>query len=297
MLNLDASQAAASPGPALAAASEAPSIFNYQNYRLFLTDWMKWKKSVQPSYSGAVFAKQAGVSAHTLLGMVCRGERGLGYETIRGFAKATCLRAREALYFEKLVLFNQAKTSEDKAHYFEQVCAAASGSGRDILTQIKDRSAYLSHWYVVAIRELVALPDFSADPEWIARKLKRKISRKQAEEAWEILMKGGLVEARSDGGYVIVSPKLDFDPGTVDFVIRGFHKEYLERAREAIDHEPLPERDLSSFTLSIGEADLEALRARIKEFRLSLNQEFPRNRFDRTRVVAVNTQMLVLTEK
>src|SRR4051812_9246405 len=109
-----AATAATQAAPAWVGAT-APKVYDYSNFRLFLGDWLSWKKGVSPSYSGSIFARKAGLQSHTLFGMVVRGKRNLGSSTIRAFAKAMSLRGREELYFERLVLFNQATSSDDKA--------------------------------------------------------------------------------------------------------------------------------------------------------------------------------------
>lgn len=278
------------------ASSSAPDLYSSLNYREYLSQWLSARKKLQSGYSGAMFAKKARINSHTLLGMVIRGERNLSTETIRGFIRALGLRSKEALYFEKLVLFNQSKDSEDRAYYFEQLHALSQSHGRVLITRIKNHAAYLSHWYVVAIRELVALEDFQADPEWISRKLKKKITKKQAEEAWNLLLELGLVRETPEKRYEVVDPAMDIDPGTVDFAIRNFHKEYLDRAKDAVDGEPLEERELSSLTLSLSDEDVPLLREKIKEFRKKLNTEFPAGTGAKKKVVAVNLQALILTE-
>jgi uncharacterized protein (TIGR02147 family) len=277
-------------------ALQPPELLGALNYREYLARWFASRKRLQPQYSGAIFAKKAGINSHTLLGMVIRGDRNLSADTTRAFVRALGLRGREALYFEKLVLFNQSKNSEDRAFYFDQLCSIGSTSSRKILTQIQDHASYLSHWYNVAIRELVAIDGFQADPAWIAKALKNKITPKQAHEAWELLLRLGMVEPVKGGRYRIVSPSIDIDPGTVDFAIRNFHREYLDLARDAIDGESIEGRQLSSMTFALSDADCELLKERIKEFRKALNTEFPTSEAPRTRVVAVNLQALILTE-
>jgi uncharacterized protein (TIGR02147 family) len=289
----------------------SPSVFDFRDYRPYLGQWLQWKKQENPQYSGAIFAKKAGLKAHSLLGMVIRGERNLSYEPIRGFTRALGLKGRETAFFEKLVLFNQARSSDDKRVYFEELLAAAqptssgqSGSAKafDLLTQIKDHASYLSHWYVVAIREMVELGDFEEAPEWIAAKLKHRITAKQAKQALELLLKIGLIarETAPDGKarMAIRNPIIDIDPGGVDFVLQSYHKQYLDLAKEAIDHDPQEDRDtrdFSSLTLSVTEKDLERLRNRMQEFRKSLNVEFSAKEDMPTRTVAVNFQSLILT--
>jgi uncharacterized protein (TIGR02147 family) len=287
------------------AGNDAPDIFSCLNYREYLARWFAARKQLQSGYSGAMFAKKARISSHTLLGMVIRGERNLSYETTRGFIRALGLKGKEALYFEKLVFFAQSKDSEDRAYYLDQLSSISQGEGKKLITRIKDHASYFSHWYVVAIRELVGVQGFQPDPEWISKKLKRKITKVQAKEAWDLLLHLAMVErvtgpiSGDDGkeNYRIVSPSIDIDPGVIDFALRNYHKEYLERAKAAIDGESIDERELSSLTLSISNQDLPHLKERIKEFRKNLNHEFPTGSGDRSHVVAVNLQALILTQK
>lgn len=278
-------------------ALEAPNVFLFDDYRLFLSQWFDWKKRVQRGYSGAVFAKSAGLSSHSLLGMVIRGNRNLSAKTIRAFCRALSLKGQQALYFEKLVLFNQSGNSEDKAYYLDQLVSVSGGNGKTILTKIKNHARFLSHWYVVAVRELVDLTDFKADPEWISRKLKRKITKRQAREAWEILLELGMVAKNpASGRFEPQELGIDIDPGVIDFAIRNFHKQFLERTKDAVDNDPFGERELSSLTISISKEDLPVLQKKIKDFRRDLNLSFPVSQATPDRVVAVNTQLLVLTE-
>jgi uncharacterized protein (TIGR02147 family) len=271
-----------------------PSVFDYQDYRAFLKDWLFWKKQVQPGYSATIFARKAGIKAHTLLGMVIRGERNLSFETIRHFGKGLGLSQPELAYLEKLVLFNQARTSEDKAHYFQQVFSASRGQAKDMRV-LHDYSDYFSSWHVVAIRELVELKGFSPDPEWICRKLKRKITRKQAQEGWETVVRLGLVE-QVEGRYQLKDRNIDVNLNHASFVMRKFQRDQLKRAEEAIDGEPMNERDLHSVTLAVCEEDMTMIRTQVKEYGRKLLETFPRTDAPKTHLIAVNLQMLTLTE-
>jgi uncharacterized protein (TIGR02147 family) len=290
-------------------------VFDFRDYRAFLKEWLSWKRQQNPHYTGAMFARLAGLKAHTILGMVIRGERNLGYEAIRGFSRAVNISGSEALYFEKLVLFNQAKTGNDRRQYFTELLAASrpdasgkSGSAKafELLSQINDHASYLSHWYVVAIREMIELADFREDPEWIAARLKNRVGAKQVKQAIELLLKIGLIarervgEAEREGSRLVIRhPVIDIDPGGVDFAIQSYHKQFLDLGKEAIDHDPKEDRDtrdFSSLTLSVSDADLERLRKRLQELRKQLNLEFASSKEGPvTRTVAVNFQTLLLT--
>lgn len=279
-----------------------PNVFSYQDYRQFLEDWYTFKKSENPSYSGALFAKKADVKSHSLLGMVMRGKRNLSYKTIRAFLKAMDLETKENIYFEKLVLFNQAGSKEDKAQYFDELHSVSSGDGKKLLTELKDYAEFLSHWYVVAVRELVALEDFKPEAGWISKKLKYKISKRQAQNTWNLLLKLGLVQKSKDGKWEIVHKAMDFDFGMIDFSIQHFHKEYLERTKEAIEKESLDERELSSLTISLTQKELEELKQKMKSFRKEINLSYTDENNQKPaghvpqHVAALNMQLLVLTE-
>lgn len=279
-----------------------PEVLTQLDYRSYLNQWFQAKKKLQPGFSGAMFAKKAGLQSHTILGMVIRGDRNLSSDSIRGFVRAVGLRSKEAIYFEKLVLFNQSRNSEDRAYYFEQLHSIASSSKEGafkLITSIQNHALYLSHWYNAAIREMAHLADFTGNPQWIAAKLKRKITPKQASEALTLLLDLGFLAVKcqenGENKYEVLQASIDIDPNSVDFAIRNFHKEYLERAKDALDGEGLHEREFSSMTMTLSLDDLKLVKARIKEFRQKLNTDFPTSRNPRTEVVAINMQLLQLT--
>lgn len=271
-----------------------PRVFEYRDYRSYLKDWFLARKA--KGYSGAMFAKRAGLASHTLLGMIIRGERNLGYTTIRSFAKALDLKARETLYFEKLVLFNQAKTSEERTEYFNQLVHLSQGQGE--LAKVEGYANYLAHWSTVVIRELVLLEDFQEDFEWMSEKLKRHISKKQAETSWQILKELNLVEQDPQGKWRQSSPSLDIDPGSADFAVRNYHKQYLDLAKDFVDSEPIEERELNSLTLGTDKEQLAKLKEEISEFRKDLNLRYSKEKnSDRPaeEVITLNIQLLKLT--
>ncbi|MBN22911.1 MAG: hypothetical protein CL678_16620 [Bdellovibrionaceae bacterium] len=274
---------------------EVPKVFDFRDYRKFLSRWLDWKKKSNPKFSGAVFARRAGLQSPTLLGMVIRKKRNLGPDTIRAFSKAIELRGKEILYFQNLVFFTQAKKSEDKAYYLEQLHSISPDEHRDILLKIKDHAKFFSRWYVVAIHQMVSIDGFNPDPEWLCKKLKRKITKKQAKEAWQILQELGMVNFEN-GKYKLINPGIDFHPEGIDYALRNYHKDYLDRAKDSIDGDPMEDREVSTFTLAVNDEDLEEIKQRIKKFRLALNRDFPISKNSRKSVVAFNAQLMKLTE-
>jgi uncharacterized protein (TIGR02147 family) len=296
LLSPQAIQSLSVSPPTLGAASVSPDVYAFQDFRAYLTAWFQWKKQVQPHYSGAIFAKKAGFNSHTLLGMVIRGQRNLSATSIRAFCRALGLKGKEATYFEKLVLFNQARNSDDQAYYFEQLLLVSKNKGKAPIVWTHNCSAYLSHWYVVAIREMVAVKGFNPDPEWIVAKLKKRITRKQAEEAWNLLQALGMVSCAADGRWQIVNPLVEIDTIAIPGTLRNFNQEYLDLAKGAVAESPSASHEVTTLTLAIASQDLRKLMDRIYEFRQQINAEFSVTDREADQIVAVNTAVIALSE-
>ena len=277
-----------------------PCVFGYLDYRVYLTDWHAWRKGKQASFSGALFAKKAKLRAHTLLGMVIRGQRNLSQNTVAAFVRALGLSAKRAVYFEKLVFYTQAKHPDDREIYFQAMVRVASGSRQAAagLKPLADYSRYLSSWTFIVVRELVQLADFRPDAEWIARKLKGRLTKREAQIAWDTVLELGLVcfddmlqRYRTDKG------ALDVDPQKIDFVIRRYHKQVLEQTIRSVEDDTLADRELSSLIIPVSEASLEYVRRSLQEFRRETHLELSSQTKNGTAqyVIALNTQMLVMT--
>jgi uncharacterized protein (TIGR02147 family) len=280
--------------------SQAPTIFKFLDYREFLSDWFRWKKSVTPGFSCTVFARKTGLRSHAFFGMVISGKRNLTPRSIRAFSSAINLKPEEYAYFEKLVLFNQARGLSDRNFYFEQLRHAelASRGSQDLVEKLQNSSALLRHWYTVAIFELTDCSEFQPDRDWIAGALKNRVTPLQAADAWKSLVENRLVQKNESTGRWEKTPKLlDFDPDKLDFVIQNFHLEMLNRATDSIQQDTLQDRELSSLTLAVHEEDLELLKKEIKNFRKRINRQFSREDGKSTRLVAINLQLLTLSKK
>ena len=148
-----------------------PSLFKYLDYRAYLRDFYQYKKTKLSTYSLAVFSEKSGLVARNTLKRVMDGERSLNTEMIPKFCLGLGLSAKEKIYFEALVHFNQTQDPESKKHYFsalKQASVHVPGSAVEI---VRDQFEVYSSWYILPIRELVLLKDFKEDANYISKKL------------------------------------------------------------------------------------------------------------------------------
>ena len=154
----------------LSSSRPLPQVHRYLDFRKFLGDWFTAKKQLNPKFSHRMFARLAGQKSPSLLHHVIRGDRNLTAFTTEAFARAMKLPASEAAFFGLLVKLGQATTDEERNEAWERI--AATRRFREARTVEGAGFEYLSHWYYPAIRELALRPDFVADPDWVAERLR-----------------------------------------------------------------------------------------------------------------------------
>lgn len=276
------------------AGSSSVNIFEYLDYRVFLRDFYAQQKRKSAAFSHRAFSRRAGLRSSNYLSLIIKGERDLSPEMAPRFAKACGLAKSEADFFCDLVLYCQAKTTEEKTRHHERL--ARFRKFRDAHELDGEQTAYHQHWYIPALRELLSLPGFEADPKWIAAMLEPPISPKQASEALEILSRLGLLVRGPRGKLTQAQPVVTTGPGPLGHQIFVYHHAMLDLAKRALDDLPREERDISSLTLCVSEAALPRLKQRIREFRrelLQLAEDDP----EPERVVQLNFQMFPLSRR
>lgn len=136
-------------------------------------------------------------------------------------------------------------------------------------------------WHVLVVRALANNPNFKADPQWIAEKLRHKISPKQARIALDLLIGRGLLSHDENTGEVTVCQ--DFIETSHEMpseAIRQHHRGMLNRALEALNEQSVAERLFNSVTLNFKPEDLELAKKRIVDFNRAFHDEFGNNNSD-----------------
>jgi uncharacterized protein (TIGR02147 family) len=265
-------------------------VFRYLDYRVFLADLYRAKKSRGFSYRA--FSRAAGLGAPNYLKLVIAGKRNLTRSMAVRFAEACSLHGEAAEYFVRLVEFNQAKTNDERNAHYQRL--GVFRRYRQAQKLELAHAAYHSTWYLPAIRELCASPAFREDPHWLASVLRPQIKPNEAKQALELLLELGLIERNAAGRLQQTNSVVSTGPQTRSMNIRNYHVEMLRRASEAIELVPAKERDISSLTLCLSASGLERFKARIAEFQRELI-ELAEQETERSQAVQVNFQLFPLS--
>jgi uncharacterized protein (TIGR02147 family) len=214
------------------------------------------------------FARAAGFRTHTFLTNVINGKRSLTGESATKMARGLGLSARERVYFELLVRFDNAKTIDERNACFRLICAALP---RNATKRIREEAYDIFRDpHVLTIRELVAMPDFKEDPEWIAHKLRPSVSPRQAKAALEILLRAGLLVRDKNGKLLQETADLSTGPEVRSLAVSLYHRKVLKLADEAINSTPAKDRDLSSLILNTSKSEFDFIKRRIIETRAEI---------------------------
>ncbi|MGZ3743430.1 MAG: TIGR02147 family protein [Pseudobdellovibrionaceae bacterium] len=246
------------------------TIFEYDNYRVFLKDFYAYSKAENKKFSYRYFARISDVGSPSFLKHVIDGQRNLTLPVIEKFTRALKLNKQETSFFKNLVLFNQATTNEEKEIYAQELLKHKLFIKFQPLTVAQ--LSYYEHWYYVAIRELASLKGFKEDPEWIAQQLSPPITPNEARMALSMLIKIGLLKYDKKGQLIQCETLVSTGNEVTSALVSLFHKEMMKKAAEAIDRYPKPKREISCATFGVSEETFKLIKERTQKFRKEMQE-------------------------
>lgn len=184
---------------------------------------------------------------------------------IENYTRALKFNKEESHFFRHLVLLNQAKTSEERQIHAKELLK--SRTFRKLHPLSGAQYAYLSHWYFVPVRELIGMPGFKEDPQWIAQKISPAISVQEVKKAIEELLKLNLIERNVEGRLVQKQGNLSVGQGVTSPFLAQWHREMLKKASESIDRHPREVRDITTATIAMSEDSMKTVKEIIERCR------------------------------
>ena len=282
------------------AGEKPPKVFEYINYREFLQDSLEYKKGRNPRLTTASFLQKAGLGKNSrgYFRLVVEAKRNLSEKTIRGFAQALKLKEKESQFFEALVYYNQAKNISDKNFYFERLAKLAKKCKSQAFEVLESQYNYFSNWYVVAIRELIALDHFQNDSSWIESQLEFKVSKKKIEQALDDLFKLNLITMNEQGELKQTNSCITFtDTDLNRSVVNNFHQQNLDLIQQISRRERSEDVSTSCIFFSTDDARYGELKKDIQIFREQILEKYAQNNKQSNRVFDLSIQLFPLTKK
>jgi uncharacterized protein (TIGR02147 family) len=258
-----------------AGGGEAPGILQYLDYRTFLDDYCRWRRSADPEFSQRTFAREAGLpaSSSSLLPAVIKGRRSLSQNLRVKFAKGLRLPEREGQYFDALVQFNQAKGMTEKNFFFAQLSKFRS-SRAHILQE--SQFEYFSKWYYSAIRNFFSMETRERNPAAIAARLFPEVTPAQAEDAIRLLLDLGLIK-RTANGYAVAEKHISSPKDVQARAAREHMLELTRMSQEILDKTPPEQRQYNALMFTVSAQGFGAVKDRIRSFLEELREILDRD--------------------
>ncbi|MCB9497335.1 MAG: TIGR02147 family protein [Fibrobacteria bacterium] len=277
------------PGAEGSEIGRSPDLFGYTDYRRYLADAWAARKERDRKFSHRAIAAKAGFSSSAFFGRILSGEANLTPTAALRLAAIFGLSRVESRYFEHLVLFDQARSQEERALFLDRIVSWRKGK---VPRLEADQIEFCENWWVVVVRELLDLVESDGDPKVLARMLRPPATPTQVKHALDLLQRLSLVEKDAKG----IWRKTEAVLSTGDLAataIDTFRKETLKLAAEALDRFPPSERSLSTLTVTLSPATFERLRDRFRHLRSEI-LDMAREDREADRVIQVNIQAFPL---
>jgi uncharacterized protein (TIGR02147 family) len=214
------------------------------------------------AYSHAAFARRLGISP-SYLSLLLAGKRILSEERAEKLSRALRWPSDRAQRFVLAARIRSCRDPERRARLLTEYRRSRDAAAFAPLRG--DLIALISSWYMSAVLALLELPGRFTTEE-VRRRL--KLDQVAAEVALARLVHVGL--ARRDGDQHWRIPA-NLSTGDVpSSAIRRHHREYLEKAIEAIENQPPQQRNISGSTFPCDASKIPEAMQRIEVFRREL---------------------------
>jgi uncharacterized protein (TIGR02147 family) len=243
------------------------SIFEYDNYRIFLRDYFQSEKREKPSFSQRYFAKKVGFNAHNFCTLVLLGKRNISMDSIQKIIKGIGLKGKAATYFENLVYLNQATTLADKDYYFKRL--KQTGKKTQFYQLHKEQFFFYEKWYYPVIRELLSMKDWNGDFAALAKAVRPPVSAQEAKEAVELLESTRIVKKDATGVYSLTEEFVT-SAQVPEFIKKKARRDVLLKGIETIDTIEPHEKYAAYSTVTMSKGLFGDVRGILDETRLKI---------------------------
>jgi uncharacterized protein (TIGR02147 family) len=274
-------------------ASLQKSLFEYSDFRSFLRDYYEAARLKDKKFSFRYFSRIAGFSSSGAILKIMNGKTNLSPAGADKISKALKLNKEETSFFKSLVGFGQSKTPTEKQYFAEQLLKAKTYRKIKPLSEMQFR--FYSQWYYSVVREMVELPGFKEDPEWIAGRLYFAITPREAKHTLEDLLALGMVVRNPGGKLAMADAHISAGDEVYFSQAVNCHRQFLQRASESIDLVAREKRDISAMTICISPEGAAKLKEMIQKFRKDI-VEFISGDAQTDQIYQLNMQLFPLTK-
>lgn len=272
------------------------NLFEYLDFRTFLSDFLAEKREKNPHFSDRMVAYNLGCNPG-FFNRILKGKRNLSSQYVLKLVDILKFNAKQKRYFELLVSFNQAKKQIEKDHFFRQLDLFRTSKIKE--TAVAQYAMY-SEWFYVVLRELInIIPCKTISDETcrlLAKYFNPRVTPDQVRQALTTLCDLGLLAKNKNG---IFSAKERFITSGTEIpqvVVNRVLMQFMELAMLAIDRFARQERSLSTLTFSVSEKGFEKIREKLDQYRREILSVVNEEKEGVDRVCHLNMNLFPVTQ-
>jgi uncharacterized protein (TIGR02147 family) len=267
-------------------------IYEYLDYRKYLSDFYEAKKRLNPLYSYRVFARKAGFNNQGFFIDVVKRRKSLSDNATRKMIKGMDLDGDRARYFKYLVRYDQVSDGEEKELLLRKLLEFKSRTQFNHVSL--NYARYYLKWYNPVVREIIAVEGFDGNYKRLAASIFPRVTVAQVKEAVGVLRSLGIIKKDSEKGYRVTMMKLRPDVAELREVIKNLHRRWIEHSTRAIDAIEPRERYISSLMVGLPSEIVPTLTKKfeeLKEFVLTTAQDHENDQKKDMRIYQFNFQL------
>lgn len=244
------------------------NIYDYSDYRKFLSDFYELEKSLDPTFSYRVFAAAVGMDASLLL-KILQGKRHISSKGIAPFIQFYRFKEGKAEYFREMVAYAKAKTDDEVRKHFEALQKMRPSSCREL---DEARYRYFQQWFYPMIRSALDVFDYRSAEQAtdLGESCIPRLTASQVESAIEALLQLGLAHRQKDGRIIPTDAHLKTQEHWLSASISEYQKSIAELAHRSIAETPKEERDISTLTMALDSSQIQKIRDILADARKSI---------------------------
>ena len=268
----------------------SPCIYQYRDYRTYLKDFEEFKRSTSSGFSLRQFSKRSGLQSPSYFSLVSQGKRNLGQKTVRKFVTGLGLKAKEGLYFETLVNFNQTDNPDEKVYYLDRLDGMVPKKIQKRDSRICD--SLFRDWRYPFLLETIRRSDFDGSQEKLLEFTKSYFTDRELKRALSDLESMEIVSL--EPSISAIETRISSQDEVEELRVRDYHRKMLDFAKEKIDM-PLDQRDFRSTAIRTTPEGFKKMKAKIKDFFLEAQDTFLEDE-NSSEVVHLSLQMIKYPE-
>lgn len=268
-------------------------IKTFTDYRAFLKTYAYEAKKRNGQWTLGVWAHQLELKDTSSLTKIINGQRHPGVDVANKLCTFFKFNSRDRMYFNDLVALYK---NQDNP----RLCVALlEKMGKKFpqsdLAIIDTRSfEFFSLWYALPLREMVRLPWFKEDHEWLASQFKFKVTAPEIRKALDLMLSIGLLK-REEGKLEISHGRVTSTFDQKNEGIKIYHEKSLDNAKLALNEQELLMREFMACCMAFNVENMPKAKELIREFKEKFEELMEEN--NGTQIYQLQVQFYALTKE